>query len=347
VVGGVLADRLGRRATLLVSLFGGAAATLLLGLSRGTAALGAAAFLMGLVAEMYRPAVSAMIADIVPPEERGRAFSHLYWVINLGFAVAPPLAALAAQTRYLALFAVDAATTAAYGLVIWRRVPETRPSAAQKDGPTGSALGTLASDGAFLGFVGLLSLSALVMWQNGTALPLDMLGHGVSATAYGALMGINGAIIVVAQPFMTRWLAGRRRPLVLAAASLLFGVGFGLYGVVSTRAGYALAIALWTIGEIALLPTASAVVADLSPAGLRGRYQGVYSMAWGVASTLGPLVGGAFLERSRARYLWAGCFGTMVLVAIGHLRLGRALLRRAPQVSGSCRGARRRRPASR
>ncbi len=78
LLGGVLSDRLGRRATLLLSLWGGAAALVALGRARSPEAIGACACLFGFLGEMYRPAVGAMIADIVAPELRARAYAHSY-----------------------------------------------------------------------------------------------------------------------------------------------------------------------------------------------------------------------------------------------------------------------------
>jgi MFS family permease len=328
-VGGTLADRLGRRATMLVSLFGGALAILAVGFASTLPQICVATFAMGWLAEMYRPAVWAMIADIVPPADRPRAFGHQYWVANLGFAIAPLLAGLAARASYLTLFVVDAATMAAYGVIVLVRVRETRPVEAVAAARTGRVgTGAVLSDRVFMGVVLLNLGTAVVMWQNGAALPMDMIRHGISASGYGALMAINGAMIVVLQPLITRLIAGRKRTSVLAVSALLLGTGFGLHGVVGAAAGYALAIAVWTLGEIANLPTSSAVVADLAPPALRGRYQGVYGMSWGVASCTGPLIGGLFLGGPGGRALWFSCFGVMALVACGHVALGRARERR-------------------
>jgi MFS family permease len=329
-VGGTLADGLGRRATILLSLFGGAAAMLAVGLASSLLQICAATFVMGWLAEMYRPAVSAMIADVVPPVDRQRAYAHLYWVNNLAFAIAPLLAGLAARASYFTLFAVDAATMVVYGVIVLARVRETRPVEATRAARTGgkAGLGAVLSDRTFLAFLPLMLGTAMVMWQIGTALPIDMSRHGISPGGYGALMSINGVMIVVLQPFITRALARRSRTRVLAISSLLFGVGFGLNGVVSSLAGYVLAIAVWTLAEIANLPTSSAVVADMAAPALRGRYQGVYSMAWGTASCLGPLLGGLLLSGLGSRALWLSCFGLMALVTCGHVVLGPARARR-------------------
>lgn len=328
-VGGTLADRLGRRATMLLSLFGGAASILLVGLASSLPQICVATFAMGWLAEMYHPAVWAMVADIVPPVDRQRAHGHMYWVANLGFAIAPLLAGLAARTSYLTLFVVDAATMAAYGMIVLLRVSETRPAEAVAAARTGGpGLRTVLSDRTFMGVVLLNLGTAMVMWQNGTALPMDMLRHGISAGGYGALIAMNGVMIVLLQPLITRVIARRKRTGVLALSALLLGTGFGLHGVVVAYAGYALAIAVWTLGEIANLPTSSAVVADLAPSALRGRYQGVYGMSWGVASCVGPLLGGLFLGGPGGRALWFSCFALMAVVACGHLALGRARERR-------------------
>lgn len=325
--GGVLADRVGRRFTMLLSLFGGAVALLAMGTAESLPVLGASTFFTGLLAELYRPAVSAAIADVVPPADRPRAYAYLYWAINMGFAIAPTLGGLLTSFSYFALFAADAATLAAFGVIVASRVRETRPASTDEPGAPGG-LGVVLRDRLFIGFCALCLGLAMVLWQNGSMLPLDMRRHGISAATYGLLLGFNGAMIVFLQPALASRVAAWPRTAVLAWSSLFFGAGHGLYGVVSTPAGYALAIALWTLAEIAALPTASAVVADIAPAALRGRYQGLYAMSVGIASCVGPLAGGSLLAGVGGRALWFGCFGLMVLVTVGHLLLGPARSRR-------------------
>ncbi len=327
MLGGLLADRVGRRSTLLLSLFGGAATLGALACARSLPALAALSFLQGLVGEAYRPAVSALIADVVPPVDRPRAFAHLHWVINAGFAIAPALAGLCASLGYGLLFAVDAVTTAAYGLVILLRVPETRP-AAEAPGERSARLGDALSDRRFVAFILLTFAIGLVLCQNGTALPLDMRQKGISEATYGSLMAENGLLIVLFQPPLVRWFARRDRAPVLALSALAFGVGFGGYALAHDVPTYGLVIAIWTLGEIAMFPVLSAVIADLSPPALRGRYQGLATMTGGAAACLGPLLGGAVIEWSSARILWAGCFLVMLGCGLGFLALGRRL--RAP-----------------
>ncbi|HWG99768.1 MAG TPA: MFS transporter, partial [Pilimelia sp.] len=130
LAGGVLADRWGRRRTLLAAHLGAAGAMLLLGLSREPVAIMASGALLGMFADGARPAFSAMMVDVVPERDRLRAFTLNYWAINLGFACASVLAGLAAQVDFLLLFAVDAATTLVTAVIVFARVPETRPARA-------------------------------------------------------------------------------------------------------------------------------------------------------------------------------------------------------------------------
>ena len=97
LVGGELADRLGRRPVLLMSPLVTPALTLALGLGRGLAFIAACTLILGLFADLYRPAVNAAVADLVPASDRTRAFGYLYWAINLGAALAPIVAGFMAH----------------------------------------------------------------------------------------------------------------------------------------------------------------------------------------------------------------------------------------------------------
>jgi len=148
-LGGALSDRIGRRPTLVASLIAGGISMLALGLVRGTPAIVAAAAAAGLLYEMYRPVVAAAVADIVAPDDRARAYGLLYWVINVGAAVAPVLGGAIAAYSYRALFLADAATTAAFGVIIWVALAETRTAAAAAESARGATHSVL-RDRAFL-----------------------------------------------------------------------------------------------------------------------------------------------------------------------------------------------------
>src|SRR5205807_2131637 len=117
----------------------GALAMVHLALARAPWHIAAAALLLGLLGDLYRPAVWAAASDLVPPEHRLRAFGFLYWAINLGFAIAAALAGALASSGYWILFAGDAATSLAMAALVWTRVPETRPERRDDAGQPGTA----------------------------------------------------------------------------------------------------------------------------------------------------------------------------------------------------------------
>jgi MFS family permease len=118
---------------------------------------------------------------------------------------------------------------------------------------------------------------------------------------------------------------------VLALASAVVGLGYGAYAFARTAGGYAAATAVWSIGEILCMPVTGALVANLSPAHLRGRYQGLFGLSWGVAMLVAPALGGALLGRVGAPALWAGCLGVELLVSGAHLALAASRRRAVAQ----------------
>src|SRR5687768_8207610 len=104
LIGGELTDRLGRRPVLLMSFFITPIFMIALGLARDLALISIATLIVGFFTDLYRPAVGAAIADLVPAEARTRAYGYNYWAINLGAAIAPLLAGLVAGYSYLILF---------------------------------------------------------------------------------------------------------------------------------------------------------------------------------------------------------------------------------------------------
>ncbi|WP_433530046.1 MDR family MFS transporter [Micromonospora sp. CA-263727] len=332
--GGTLADRWGRRPTLLTAHLGGAAMMLALGFARDLWAVAAGALLLGLFAEAARPAFGAMMIDVVPERDRLRAFSLNYWAINLGFACAAVLAGFAAQSGYLLLFLVNAATTVVTALIIFAKVQETRTitiTAASTSTPTG-ALRTILNDRVYLGFVTLNLLGALVFLQHISMLPIAMADSGLSPATYGSVIALNGVLIVVGQLFVPRLIRGRSRSHVLALASVVMGVGFGLTAFADVAWFYGLTVLIWTLGEMLNSPSNATLIAELSPGELRGRYQGVFSLSWQLAGAIAPILGGLVREQAGNVTLWLGCAVVGAVMAVGHLLSGPARERRALQL---------------
>jgi len=317
LLGGVLADRLGRKATMVGALVAGAAAVLGLTAVRSLQALAALTFLAGAAGESYRPAQSAAVADLTRPEDRARAYGLVYWGVNVASAAGMAAAALVARRSLRALFVADAATSLAFALWILLRVPETRPAAHASARAAARGIGPLLGDVQYLVFLGLqlATLVVFAQWQLG--LQLDMRAHGLGPDDYALVVALNCAAVAVLQPLLAPRLRGVDDTHLLMAMAALVGAGFGVNALGGTLPWYVAGTTLWTLGEIVGIPTAATMVARFAPPALRGRYQGAYSMVWGAALTLGPLLAGQVMARAGGRALWIGCGVVAAGVVVG------------------------------
>ncbi|MFJ9032036.1 MDR family MFS transporter [Streptomyces sp. NPDC102274] len=345
LVAGVMTDRLGRRPTMLIAQSSTAASVALLGFMREPVAIAAVAFLVGMASNASRPAVQAMMADIVKPEDRVRAFSLNYWAINLGFAISSAGAGFVAQYSYLAGFLGEAAMTLACAVLVFLKLPESRPergpagtparAAAGKTAGAGAGagagpeakigMGTVVRDGRFMSVVTLSFVVSLIFQQGYVGLPVAMGADGFTSADYGFAIAVNGVLIVVMQIPVTRFIQHRDPRRLLIVSSILAGYGFGLTAFAGSIAVYALTVCVWSLAEIVNAPTQTGLVVRLSPVHGRGRYQGMYTMSWSVAALVAPLMSGLVIDRFGAAWLWCACAVLGTLAGAGYWLLMRGL----------------------
>lgn len=338
MVGGYLADRAGRKITLLISLFGGAAAMAALAFARDLAAIAVLVAMVGFLGELYRPAVLALVADVVPPANRMRAYALLHWVINIGFATAAIVGGLLASIDFTMLFIADAATMAIYGVIVFIAVPETRPAHRPQDALPGpqaapqlerhAPAGSWLSDRVFVVFVALTFSLALPPYLGISPLAAHMTWQGFSTAEFGAVIAVNGVLVILLQPALSSWSAGREPTRMLIAAALFYGTGFALHGIAHHLVVHGIAVAVWTIGEILESPTRSTIVAAMAPTHARGRYQGAITMTFGMSALIGPKLGTWTWEHQGPSTLWAACGVLGIATSLGLLATAPARRRR-------------------
>ncbi|GHG01729.1 MULTISPECIES: MFS transporter [Amycolatopsis] len=315
VAGGVLADRLGRRPTLVLAHLITAVAMVALGTAGGHWQIEVAAFAVGAGSTAARPAMNAALADVVPQAHRQRAFSLNYWAVNVGVAASSALAGVMVTYGYTLVFVADAAATALCALIVLLKVPETRPAAAPR--AHREARTRLRLDRRFVVFLLATLAIASVYEQSATTLPIVMVGAGLGAWTFGLVQSLNGLLIALLQIPLTRWGRRHSRRAILVGSALLIGWGFGLNAFAGGLPGYAVVALVWTVGEILQMPTGSAVAADRAPGSLRGRYAALYTGAWAAAALLGPLGGGWLLDSGGPASVWLACAVLGALAAAG------------------------------
>jgi len=323
LLGGALADRIGRRNTMLIGTLSTAVLLTALAYARPIPLIIALILPLGVTFDIYRPAAQALVADLIPEPDRARAYGLQFWGVNLGFAASMTAAGFLAKVGFTWLFLVDAATGAVFGLLVWILVPEPRrhhEAAHHEPGGFGDVL----RDRAMVIFTFCTFLYILVYLQVETTLPLAMRQHGVGTSVYGLVMAVNGLLICIVQPLIGPWLNRRDPVRTWAGGVLIVGVGFGLTAFASSALGYLGTVVIWTLAEIPPAAASGAIVARLAPPHLRGRYAGVYGMSWSVGGFLAALGGSSLLSAGSA-VLWVSCFAVCGLAALGMLRTGPAI----------------------
>jgi MFS family permease len=321
MLGGHLADRIGRRHTIALSMFSSAAAMMALSQARTLAFILPLAFLVGLVSELYRPAAAALLGDLVAPEQRIAAFGMYRFAINLGFAVGPATAGFLADRSFFYVFLGDAITSFLYGIVALVALPHGIRSSGKEETPH-EGLRVALRDRAFLYFLGATLCLTWIEFQMHSTLPLHLANIGYSAKTYGMLLSINGVMIVLFELALTAWTQKfPPRPLIALGYGLT-AIGFAMTGIADNLPFLALTVVIWTMGEMIYAPVTGAFVTNLAPERFRGRYMGLWHSTWSVGMVLGPTMGTWIYEKSPAA-LW------ITSLIVGAVAAGLALLKPA------------------
>jgi len=340
LAGGELADRVGRRTMMVLSLLASGATTLGFGLVGTLPAFLALALVAGLTNSAYGPAAGAMVADLVEPQERARAYGLLRITNNFGFAVGPALGGLIAGKSYLLLFTLSALASLAYGAIVFWGTYETKPRDAHllaqaREGP-GGFLHVL-RNGPFLLFCALAVMAELPYSQMTMILPVHMKeDFGLAERSFGWVMTTNAGLVALLQYSVSRWAERRPRLRMMALGAALYGLGVGSVVLARGFPWFVASMVLVTFGEMISVPIANAVAADLAPPDLRGRYMAFFGLTWTTGYAIGPVLGGLVVDHLSVRLLWP-LMGVLGAVATaGFLLLHRAMGERFSEPARGC-----------
>ena len=307
LAGGRLADRWGRRRTIVAGLAGLAVAQLGLAAAPGLVAATVCAVVMGLAFELFEPPSQATIADAVPPAGRASAFELLTTAVAAGSLAAGVIADVVGRWSLRWLFVVDAGTGLACAAIVWLALaPDPkRLTAAASEPPTAVAASPW-RDRSLLLATSSGTVFALVSMVFLTALPLSLAAVGLNPASAGLIMAVSTGALVVARPVLRNpRLAELPHAAAFVLGYLLMAAGFGGYALAHTLPALIGPTAFYSVGNLLVLGRSFAVVSELAPPEASARYLAVYGLSWGVATLLAPLVGTWLIGVSGPALLWA------------------------------------------
>ncbi len=333
MIGGALADKFGRRILIIFGLVFGSISMIVLGLVNQLIVLYPLAIVIGILNNVGGPAQNAMVADILPEEKRQEGFGVLRVVGNLAWIIGPTIGGLLANRSYFLLFVTNAVLSCAVAAIFYRFVPETKPQEPAKTKEE-SVLQTLVGykialrDYAFMAFLAASILMMVVYLQAYNTLSVYLRNyHGINPQGYGFLLTSSAITVVLFQFWITRRVKQFPPFALMGVGTVLYAIGFGMFGFVSAYAFFVLAIVIITFGEMIIVPTSQALTAHFAPEEMRGRYMAVYGFSWTIPSAIGPGAAGYILDNFNPNLVWY-IGGVLCLVAaLGfyflHVRLGR------------------------
>ncbi|MFL5954609.1 MAG: MDR family MFS transporter [Gaiellaceae bacterium] len=329
LVAGPLVDKLGARRVLAAGLITQAIGFGLFALVRHPWEAFALIAIEGAGSAGFWPSQSTLIARLTPPERRHAAYAQQRVTMNLGIGLGGLagglIASVAHPTSFTILFVVDAVTFLAYvGVLALVHDPGVAPEE-QADEP--ASYRAVLRDRLFvrLWILNFLFVSAGYSLFN--LVPAFARDHArVSEREIGAIFFVNTAMIVLLQLPISRAIEGRRRlralalmPLLWVVAWLLVDAGGYWFEATSAFVVFTIALAIFGVGECFHGPAHQALVAEIAPDRLRGRYFATHSLSWGLAGTVGPAVGG-FVLAAAPFALWPAAAAVCLVAAIISLR---------------------------
>lgn len=319
-LGGALADRVGRRRTLVAGLAGSVVWFALYGSITSPAWL-VVLTLFGVTGDVWAAASNTAVADVLEPELRAGGYGLLRQAGMAAFALGPPLGSLLVVALSLRwIFWVHALTGLVFLVLVVLFVPETRP--ALEEGAEPPRLRHALRDRRLLLLTLGTTLAVLVYVQFDSVLGVFLhRDRGYALATWGLVFGVSPVLIGLAQYPVARW-SGRRSPrAILAAGVLLEGIALAVLWPTSVLPVLVAAVVLVSVGEMLVQPVATTRAVDLAPPHLRGAYDAVGAFAFAVAWPAGVLSGLALVGAGHGELMLALALPVSAAAALAFSRV--------------------------
>lgn len=321
-IAGAISDKVGRKLVMIVSLVINGVGYLFMSQARTYLEFAFTMVLMGASNPLYQVGSDAMLADMIPPGKRTRAYALTRMANNAGIAIGPAIGGFIATRSYTLAFLGAATGMIIYGLLLVFRARETlvrtSPSSQKTEAVTLSGYSQVFRDRQYIIFallVGIGLIAPSMLWSLLSVYTKQ--NFGLPESLFGWLPTTNALMCVFIQYPVTR-LVRQGKPLIVIASGMgVYALGVGSVALMHSFWGFWFSMVLMTFGELILIPVVSKFIADLAPADMRGRYMSFYWFSWGLARALAPLIGGFLNDNLFPRSIWMGGLVIGLLSTLG------------------------------
>lgn len=319
-LGGYLTDKIGTFAVQFWSLILTAVGFIVIANLRSVTELAIGFFVITVISDSFKPANAAAVAKHAKPENLIRAYSLNRMAINLGFAIGPAAGGFLASISYEWLFYVDSFSCATAAVVFAIYFYKKRFKKAAEVKPKEKVKGKSPFlDFRFVVFILLTVGYGVAFFQFLYTLPVYYRDYYLlSESAIGWLLALNG-FVVFALEMPLVYIFGRRYSLrnTLLWGCILVGLSFLSFNLAEGIAVLIIAMILLSVSEILVMPFLTTYTANRGDENSRGKYLGMYSMAYSGSFIIAPAIGLFMIKEFDFSGLWWLITAIGILVGIG------------------------------
>jgi MFS family permease len=335
---GWMSDRFGARGTLIFGLLIAAAGAGFIVLVHSPWQALAAAAVAGFGGALIWPSQDALLAQVVPPEQRSGVFSVRFATLNAGFGIGALLAAAIVDVQrpgsFVLIYLLDGMTFLVFIpiLLFWLRLPP-QPSTTAGD-RSRQGYRQVLRDRVFIRVWVLTALLITIGYgQQISAFPgFATRPGGIAASDLSLAFAANTISVVLGQLFALKLLTGHKRTTGIMLVTVFWACAWAvtlvagrLGGGLDATLAFAAAMVVFAAGETFLSPTVTPIVNDLAPDALRGRYNAASALAFTTGFILGPAIGGLAIGAGQPEALFGGLIAACGVALVGARALDRHL----------------------
>ena len=324
ILGGKLVDTIGRKKVILISQGFGAITLICCGFMKPNIMMTYVLMLSSVLYSLSAPAYDALLADVTTPENRKASYSLVYMGWNLGFIIGPLIGGMLFKNYLSLVFIGDGMTTILSLALVMVYVKETigkeidsiQEERQQEKKVEGSVFKVLLSRPILLFFSLILFCYSFEYSQWGFTLPLHLgeIYKKSGASYYGILAAVNGAIVILITPLISKITFSVKPIRVISIGGLFYAIAFGMFSVTNIFPLFLFLTIIMTIGEIMVNINASTFIANHTPSSHRGRVSAILPIISGAGYAFGPITMGKIITKYSISSGWI-IIGTIGFIA--------------------------------